>query len=118
MDFRASDEQQVLRRSIREFAEGEIRPHVMEWDEAQQFPMALLPRLAELWAEADRVRRRKGYRTSLATLRELVTAKGARGQFWDFHELIREIKRWQPSLPIIVCSKPRMRCTSSSRIWK
>jgi DNA replication protein DnaC len=29
---------------------------------------------------------------AVAVLRELVTAKGARGQFWDFHELIREIK--------------------------
>jgi len=28
----------------------------------------------------------------VAVLRELVTARGARGQFWDFHELIREIK--------------------------
>ena len=33
---------------MREFAEAEIRPHVMEWDEAQQFPMDLLPKLAEL----------------------------------------------------------------------
>src|SRR4051812_24897127 len=48
MDFRLSDDQQLLRRSVREFAEAEIRPHVMEWDEAQQFPMDLLPRLAEL----------------------------------------------------------------------
>jgi DNA replication protein DnaC len=29
---------------------------------------------------------------AVAVLRELITAKGARGQFWDFHELIREIK--------------------------
>jgi DNA replication protein DnaC len=29
---------------------------------------------------------------AVAVLRELVSAKGARGQFWDFHELIREIK--------------------------
>jgi DNA replication protein DnaC len=29
---------------------------------------------------------------AVAVLRELVTTKGARGQFWDFHELIREIK--------------------------
>jgi len=29
---------------------------------------------------------------AVAVLRELVVAKGARGQFWDFHELIREIK--------------------------
>jgi DNA replication protein DnaC len=29
---------------------------------------------------------------AVAVLRELATAKGARGQYWDFHELIREIK--------------------------
>jgi hypothetical protein len=48
MDFRLSEDQQLLRRSVREFAEAEIRPHVMAWDEAQHFPMDLLPRLAEL----------------------------------------------------------------------
>ena len=29
---------------------------------------------------------------AVAVLRELVTTRGARGQFWDFHELIREIR--------------------------
>jgi DNA replication protein DnaC len=29
---------------------------------------------------------------AVAVLRELVATKGVRGQFWDFHELIREIK--------------------------
>ena len=48
MDFRPSDEQELLRRTVREFAEAEIRPHVMEWDEAQHFPMDLLPKLAAL----------------------------------------------------------------------
>ncbi len=48
MDFRPSDEQEILRRSVREFAETEMRPHVMEWDEAQHFPMELLPKLAAL----------------------------------------------------------------------
>jgi len=48
MDFRLSDEQQLLRHTVREFAEAEIRPHVMEWDEAQHFPMDLLPKLAAL----------------------------------------------------------------------
>ncbi len=48
MDFRLTDEQELLRKSVREFAEREIRPHVMEWDEAQHFPMSLLPRLADL----------------------------------------------------------------------
>jgi len=43
-----SEEQALLRRTVREFAETEMRPHVMEWDEAQTFPESLLPRLAEL----------------------------------------------------------------------
>jgi alkylation response protein AidB-like acyl-CoA dehydrogenase len=48
MDFRPTEEQEILRRSVREFAEAEMRPHVMEWDEAQHFPMELLPKLAAL----------------------------------------------------------------------
>ncbi len=48
MDFRPTEEQEILRRTVREFAESEMRPHVMEWDEAQHFPMELLPRLAGL----------------------------------------------------------------------
>jgi alkylation response protein AidB-like acyl-CoA dehydrogenase len=48
MDFRPSDHHQVLRGSVREFAEREIRPHVMAWDEAQHFPQELIPGLAEL----------------------------------------------------------------------
>jgi hypothetical protein len=48
MDFRPTDEQELLRRTVREFAETEMRPHVMEWDEAQHFPMELLPKLAAL----------------------------------------------------------------------
>jgi alkylation response protein AidB-like acyl-CoA dehydrogenase len=48
MDLRLTPDQELLRRSIREFAEAEIRPHVMEWDEAQHFPPELRPKLAAL----------------------------------------------------------------------
>lgn len=48
MDFRLSDDQTLLRRSVREFAEAEIRPYVREWDEAQQFPKELVSKLADL----------------------------------------------------------------------
>lgn len=48
MDFRLSDEQELLRKSVREFAESEMRPHTMEWDNSQRFPKELLPKLAEL----------------------------------------------------------------------
>jgi alkylation response protein AidB-like acyl-CoA dehydrogenase len=48
MDFRLTEEQQLLRRTVRDFAETEIRPHVREWDEAQHFPSEIMPRLAAL----------------------------------------------------------------------
>ena len=48
MDVRLTDDQALLRRSVREFAETEIKPYVREWDEAQRFPPDLLPKLADL----------------------------------------------------------------------
>src|SRR4051794_18237202 len=48
MDFELNEEQKQIKYSVREFAESEIKPHVMEWDEAQHFPEELRPKLAEL----------------------------------------------------------------------
>jgi len=48
LDFQLNDEQNQLRRSVREFAENEIRPHVMYWDEASQFPLATVKELGKM----------------------------------------------------------------------
>jgi alkylation response protein AidB-like acyl-CoA dehydrogenase len=48
MSFALSDDQRLLRDSVAAFAAAEMAPHVTTWDEAQHFPMALLPRLADL----------------------------------------------------------------------
>ena len=48
MEFELNEEQQQVKASVREFAEAEIAPHVLEWDEAQHFPAELLPKLAGL----------------------------------------------------------------------
>ena len=48
MDFEYTAEQIQLRKSVREFAEAEIRPHVMEWDEAQIFPLETIRKLGQL----------------------------------------------------------------------
>jgi len=48
MNFELNEEQQQIKHSVREFAESEIRPNVMEWDESQHFPVELRPKLAEL----------------------------------------------------------------------
>jgi hypothetical protein len=48
MGFELSEDQQQIKRAVREFAEAELRPHVMEWDEAQYFPKDLFHKLGEL----------------------------------------------------------------------
>src|ERR1700741_4532455 len=48
LEFSLTDEQQQLRRTVREFAEAEILPHVMEWDEVSKFPSEIIPKLAEM----------------------------------------------------------------------
>ena len=48
MDFDYTPEQIQLRREVREFAAAEIAPHVMEWDESQTFPLAVIKKLGQL----------------------------------------------------------------------
>lgn len=48
MQFDLTEEQQQVKKMVREFAEAEIKPHVMAWDEAQQFPRELFTKMGEL----------------------------------------------------------------------
>jgi alkylation response protein AidB-like acyl-CoA dehydrogenase len=48
MNFGLTDEQNHLRKTIREFAEAEIKPHVLEWDETQHFPLDVFKKLGHL----------------------------------------------------------------------
>ncbi len=48
MDFGYTPEQNQLRKTIRDFAEAEMRPHVMEWDETQHFPIDVFRQLGEI----------------------------------------------------------------------
>lgn len=48
VNFEFTDEQQHLRKMVREFAEQEIRPNVMKWDEAGEFPLATVKELGKL----------------------------------------------------------------------
>lgn len=48
MDFQQTEQQQQVARMVRDFATMHIRPHVMEWDEAQHFPRDLFHQLGEL----------------------------------------------------------------------
>src|ERR1700685_3423859 len=48
LDFSVSDNEQMVGQMAKDFAERYIRPHVMEWDEAQHFPIDLFKKLGEL----------------------------------------------------------------------
>jgi len=48
VDFEYTPEQLQLRKAVREFADAEIAPHVMEWDESQTFPLEVIKKLGKL----------------------------------------------------------------------
>ena len=48
MEFRTSENQQLIAQTVRDFASRSIRPHFMEWDETQEFPVPVFKQLGEL----------------------------------------------------------------------
>lgn len=89
MEFEYTPEQIQLRRSVREFAESEIAPHVMEWDEAQTFPLDVIRKLGAL-----------GYLGSLFP-EEL---GGAGLGYIEYSIIIEELSRVDGSVGIIVAA--------------
>ena len=89
MDFEYTPEQKQLRKAVRDFAEAEIRPHVMEWDEAQTFPLETIRKLGEL-----------GYMGSIFP-EEL---GGAGLGYVEYSIIIEELSRVDGSVGIIVAA--------------
>ncbi len=48
MDFELDEQHRILRQSVREFCEREVRPHARKWDAEEHFPQEIVPKLAEL----------------------------------------------------------------------
>jgi alkylation response protein AidB-like acyl-CoA dehydrogenase len=48
MQFAFTEEQNELRKMVREFATSELGPHVLEWDEAQTFPLEAVKKAGKL----------------------------------------------------------------------
>ena len=89
MDFGYTQEQNHLRKSIREFTEAEIRPHVMEWDETQTFPLDVfrdLGRMGVLGAVFPEELGGSGY------------------SYIDYALLVEEIARVDPSIALSVAA--------------
>jgi alkylation response protein AidB-like acyl-CoA dehydrogenase len=100
VEFEYTPEQVQLRKAVRQFAEAEIAPHVMEWDEAQTFPLEVIHKLGEL-----------GYLGSIFP-EEL---GGAGLGYIEYSIIIEELSRVDGSVGIIVAAHTSL---CSNHIYK
>jgi len=100
VDFEYTPEQIQLRREVRAFAEAEIGPHVLEWDEQQIFPMEVVKKLGSL-----------GYMGSIFP-EEL---GGAGLGYIEYAIIVEELSRVDGSVGIIVAAHTSL---CSNHIYK
>jgi alkylation response protein AidB-like acyl-CoA dehydrogenase len=96
MEFEFTSEQIQLRKSIRDFAEAEIAPHVLEWDEAQTFPIAVIKKAGELGLMGAIFPEDLG---------------GAGFGYVEYSIIIEELARVDPSVALIVAAHNSL-CTN------
>jgi alkylation response protein AidB-like acyl-CoA dehydrogenase len=89
MDFELNEDQEQIKRSIREFAEAEIAPHVLEWDEAQHFPEEMRPKFAELGVMGVLIPEEYG---------------GAGMGYVEYAVIIEELARVDPSIALAIAA--------------
>jgi alkylation response protein AidB-like acyl-CoA dehydrogenase len=89
MDFELNEEQQQIKQSIREFAEAELAPHTLEWDEAQKFPIELRPKFAELGVMGVLISEEYG---------------GAGMGYVEYATIIEELARVDPSVALSIAA--------------
>ena len=100
MDFEYTAEQIQLRREVREFAQAEIAPHVLEWDENQIFPLEVIRKLGSL-----------GYMGAIFP----EEYGGAGLGYVDYAIIIEELSRVDGSVGIIVAAHTSL---CSNHIYK
>jgi alkylation response protein AidB-like acyl-CoA dehydrogenase len=100
MTFDYTPDQVQLRREVRDFATREILPHVMEWDEAQTFPLAVVKQLGKL-----------GYMGSIFP----EEYGGAGLGYVEYSIIIEELSRVDASVGIIVAAHTSL---CSNHIYK
>lgn len=96
MEFDYTPDQLQLRKAVREFAESEIRPHVMEWDEEQIFPL-----------DAIRQAGRLGYMGMIFP----ESLGGAGLGYIEYAIVVEELARVDPSVSLIVAAHNSL-CTN------
>jgi alkylation response protein AidB-like acyl-CoA dehydrogenase len=96
MNFGFTEEQNQLRKTVRAFAETEILPHVMEWDESQHFPTDVFRKLGALGVLG-------------AVFPEDLGGSGFR--YVDYSIIIEELARVDPSIGLSAAAHISL-CTS------
>ncbi|HOA37754.1 MAG TPA: acyl-CoA dehydrogenase family protein [Flavihumibacter sp.] len=84
MDFRTEEITEQIAQTARDFARQEIAPHVMEWDEAQTFPLELFRKMGQLGLMGVLVPEQYGgsglgYLEYVAIIREIAKVCGSIG---------------------------------------
>ena len=96
MEFEYTPEQVQLRKTVREFAEQEIGPHVFEWDEEQIFPLEAIKHAGQL-----------GYMGAVFP----EDLGGAGLGYIDYAIIMEELSRVDPSVGLIVAAHTSL-CTN------
>jgi alkylation response protein AidB-like acyl-CoA dehydrogenase len=96
MDFGFTEEHHQLRKTIRAFTEAEMLPHVMEWDESQQFPVAIFRKLGDLGVLGSVFPEELG---------------GSGYSYVDYSILVEELARVDPSIALSIAAHVSL-CTN------
>lgn len=89
MDFELTQDQKILKESVRDFCQKEVAPRARAWDEREEFPSEIIPRLAELGLLGMMVEEEYG---------------GAGLKLSDYVVAIEELARWDGSVCLTVAS--------------
>lgn len=89
MDFVITSENVQVRDLAREFAQSEIKPCVMKYDEAQEFPMEIMRKLGELGFMGATVSEKYG---------------GSGLSYVDYCSIVEEISKVDPSIGLSVAA--------------
>ncbi|TXC81630.1 acyl-CoA dehydrogenase family protein [Luteibaculum oceani] len=84
MNFNYSESQNMIAQMVRDFAEKEIKPKLMEWDESQVFPIEVFKKLGELGLLGVLVPEQYGgsglsYKDYVIAIKELASVCGSIG---------------------------------------
>jgi len=89
MDFQLTEEQIAIRNMVRDFAQKEITPHIMTYDEAKEFPEQIIKKLGEL---------------GLLGVIYPESYGGANMGYIEYALIIEELSTFDPSIGLIVAA--------------